>query len=921
MLKKTRLSLAVGAAFSAGLVGFAPSALGQTAPVQPVTGQQLDRVEITGSLIRRSQSETALPVTTINFSELEKLGVTTAEQAVSFIAENQSAQGTSGAVGASTGGASYADLRGLGPQRTLVLVNGQRMVANPNAGLAVDLNSIPMVAIDRIEVLRDGASAIYGSDAIAGVINIIMRKEYQGINVSGQAELPQESGGKRYSASIQGGYGSLAQQGFNVFGGFSYTKQDVLKLTDRDYSASSFILPKGVVGGSGTAFPANYSQVVNGVTTVSSANPTSPNCTPPSTLPISATGAPRTNTCRQDTNRYVDNIPEQDLWSFFGKGSLALGADHVASIEYLRTYNEVLTNVAPTPLTSLTMPAASPFYPGNGVTPITNPNLVTTAPISLGWRTIDAGTRQQRHENTTQRVLGAIEGTVAGWSYKADAFYSDSEVKQIFTDGYVNRSRVLAGLQGTNGTPWLNPFGAQSAAGLGYLTSTKILGEVSKAEGTLWGGGVTASNEIFNLPAGPVSMAVGLNYLSDELTNTYDFSLIRNAQSSGLELATNTEGDRNVWGAVVEFSIPVIKNLDLSLAVRYDDYNDVGSTTNPKVGVRYQALNNLLLRGSYNTGFRAPSMFDLYQSPAVTFTANSYDDPVLCPNGVPVAGADLNRDCGQQFQRKYGGNVNTQPEESTAFTLGFVFDVMQNLSFSVDYWNQEVTGLIGTFPDSAVFAAPAANAAKYVRCSQLSAAERPEITQCNVPSTVDPLAYVYTPTDNLGDMKAQGFDLSVQWRGDATEWGRFGINLSGTYVTKFEQQLEKNGEWYNPLGRYSGELDFPVFRWQSVASVNWAMGAWSATLANRYRSGYRDANEAAVVAPYDDNTVGAYSVWDLVGSWSGVKGLTLSAGVINLFNETPPFSNQGSTFQQGYDPRFTNSLDRRWLLRASYEFK
>ena len=146
MLKKTRLSLAVGAAFSAGLVGFAPSALGQTTAVQPVSGQQLDRVEITGSLIRRSQSETALPVTTVNFSDLEKLGVTTAEQAVTFIAENQSAQGTAGAVGASTGGASYADLRGLGPQRTLVLINGQRMVSNPNAGLAVDLNSIPMVA-------------------------------------------------------------------------------------------------------------------------------------------------------------------------------------------------------------------------------------------------------------------------------------------------------------------------------------------------------------------------------------------------------------------------------------------------------------------------------------------------------------------------------------------------------------------------------------------------------------------------------------------------------------------------------------------------------------------------------------------------------------------------------------------------------
>ena len=426
MLKRTRLSLAVSAALSAGIAGFAPQATAQTTP----QAQQLDRVEVTGSLIRRSQTETALPITTLNFNELEKMGVTTAEQAVAYLAENQSAQGTAGAVGASTGGASYADLRGLGPQRTLVLINGERMVFNPNAGVAVDLNSIPVVAIERIEVLRDGASAIYGTDAIAGVINIITRKEYQGITVNGLVELPEESGGKRYSAAIQGGYGTLAKQGFNIFGGFSYTKQEVLKLVDRDFSKSSFVLDKGVVGGSGTSFPANYSQVVGGVTTVSSTNPALPNCNPPATLPITSTGRPSTTACRQDTNRFVDNYPAQELWSFYGKGSLALGSNHTASLEYFRTYNEVQTNVAPTPLTSLTLGPSSPFYPGNGSTPITNRNLVTTQPISLGWRTIDAGTRSQTHENTTQRVLGAIEGNLAGWSYKADAFYSDAEVNR-----------------------------------------------------------------------------------------------------------------------------------------------------------------------------------------------------------------------------------------------------------------------------------------------------------------------------------------------------------------------------------------------------------------------------------------------------------------------------------------------------------
>jgi iron complex outermembrane receptor protein len=238
--------------------------------------QQLERVEITGSLIKRSQSETSLPVTTISVEELKKAGVTTAEQALSFIAENQSSTNSTNSVGASNGGASNADLRGLGATRTLVLLNGQRVVNNPYLAAAVDLNTIPTVAIQRIEVLRDGASAVYGTDAIAGVINIITRKEYQGISVAGQGTWPQDSGGENYSANLLLGYGSLDKQGWNIFGGFTYTKQEALRAVDRDYTDSGLILDKGLAKTSGTTFPGNYSQSSTGVST----NPTVPNCKP-----------------------------------------------------------------------------------------------------------------------------------------------------------------------------------------------------------------------------------------------------------------------------------------------------------------------------------------------------------------------------------------------------------------------------------------------------------------------------------------------------------------------------------------------------------------------------------------------------------------------------------------------------------------
>ncbi len=428
MLKRTRLSLAVSAAFGAGLVGFAPVSLAQT----PVVTQ--DRVEITGSLIRRSQSETALPVTTIDVEELKKAGVTTAEQALTFVAENQSTVNTTGSVGASNGAASFVDLRGLGPERTLVLLNGQRVVTNPYLGVGVDLNTIPTVAIQRIEVLRDGASAVYGTDAIAGVVNIITRKEYEGISVAGQGTWPSESGGEQYSANILGGFGSLAKQGWNVFGGFTYTKQEELLATDRSYTGTGLILDKGLAKTSGTSFPANYSQSSTGVST----NPSLPNCQPTTSVLVPDVYGP--NSCRYDYTQAIQLIPEQEQWSFFGRGTVALGANNQVFLEYFRAYNEVSTTVAPTPLTGLSMTPNNPFYPGNGANPITNPALNTAAPISVGWRMVPAGPRQQRIENTTDRVMLGLEGSGAGWTYNAVGYYSGSTVDQFFTNGYVERA-------------------------------------------------------------------------------------------------------------------------------------------------------------------------------------------------------------------------------------------------------------------------------------------------------------------------------------------------------------------------------------------------------------------------------------------------------------------------------------------------
>jgi iron complex outermembrane recepter protein len=887
-----------------------------TLPAAAQQQQQLERIEVTGSLIKRSQTETALPVTTISVEELQRAGVTSAEQAMTFIAENQSSVNTSGSVGASNGGSSNVDLRALGEERTLVLLNGQRVVNNPYLGNAVDLNTIPTVAIQRIEVLRDGASAIYGTDAIAGVVNIITRKEYEGFSITGQYNLPQGNGGESYGANLLAGFGSLEKQGWNIFGGVSYSEQKLLASIDRGYTGTGLILDKGMAKTSGTTFPGNYSQSSTGVAT----NPSLSNCNPPRSVLVPDVYGP--NSCRYDYTQQIDLIPEQTQWSFLGRGTLALGANNQLFVEYFYASNEVNTNVAPTPLTGLQMPNTSPYYPGRGITPITDPALDISAPISVGWRTEPAGQRSQKVENDTDRIMLGLVGDGAGWSYNVTGYYSGAEVNQSFTNGYVSRPKFQAGIDGTGGAPFLNPFGGQTAEGSSYLTSSKIIGQVQAIDGDIYGINANAQKEIFKWSDGSVIMALGAEWRKEEVNYTNNFELIRQAASSGLELAEDASGDRDVTALLAEFSVPFLKTMELNVAVRYDDYSDVGSNVSPKVAYRWQALENTLFRASYNQGFRAPTLYDIYSPNSITFTENPWDDPVLCPNGVPVQGADPARDCGQQFQSQQGGNKQLQPETSDSWSVGLVFDIARNASVSVDYWNTKINDTVGFIPETSIFTDPGKYASYYVRCSQLTPAQQVAlVATCGGQNAVDPLAYIVQTQQNLGSIKAQGLDFSVQARSGGTEYGTFNLSMQGTYMLKWEQQLENGGPYYNAVGAYSVDVDLAVSRWKHVIMANWTYGAWGANLFNRFASGYKDQNLTEFGPPYDDNTVGNYSVWDLTGTWQGMKGLTVTAGVQNLFNERAPFSNQGSQFQVGYDPRYASPLGRQYFLRLAYEFK
>jgi len=368
------------------------------------------------------------------------------------------------------------------------------------------------------------------------------------------------------------------------------------------------------------------------------------------------------------------------------------------------------------------------------------------------------------------------------------------------------------------------------------------------------------------------------------------------ASSSGLSGSLSKNGERDIEAVFGELNLPLVKNLEVQLAARFDHYSDAGSTTNPKIGLRYQASDKLVLRGSASTGFRAPTLFEKNAPPSRNDTNDSYDDPILCPGGVPQPGANPLRDCDLQQYKLQGGNENLRPEKSKTFAFGIVLEPLREVTVALDYWNIHLKDKIASLPEQAIFGNYEKYKALFLRNPDGS------------PNAILDL------NDNLGKVKTDGVDVSANarlWRG---AYGELGASFDGTWIHRYDYQNERDGEFINNVGRYADNN--PVFRWKHTATLNWRLGAWGATLSQAYKSGYTDQNSVEAAYRHD---VSSYSLINVSGSYAR-QGWLLTAGVKNLFDREPPFSNQGTLFQKGYDPRYTDPVGRAWYLRGSYTF-
>ena len=910
MFKKTALSRSLVLAFGGTAVLLAS---GVRAQQEPGT-QELQRVEVTGSAIKRIDAETAVPVTILRVDQLKAEGITTVEQVMSRLVSNQSTQGTSQSVGLSTGGASFANLRGLGQNKTLVLLNGRRVANNAIDGSAPDLNMIPFAALDRIEVLRDGASALYGSDAIGGVINFITKRQYQGGSITLGMDSPQHHGANSRNANAGFGFGDLATDRYNVLGFVDYQRQDALRASQRPQ------INERSQKTSTSASPGNYNQ--GGAVQ----NPAFPTCGAPDGIPL---GNGTTDaTCGYLYSRQVDLVPSTERSTAFVKGSLQLTDNHLLGAEYFITHDRNATTIAGVPYSALFVNPGTKYYPGNGVTPAPtvfalnpayrpagSPAAALPGVIKVRWRDTVSGGRQEETSNTQQRFIASLEGGIAGWDYRTAFSYNENKLVDQLVGGYTDGTIITPGVL----TGVINPFGAQDAAGAALIASAAAKGTLFTAKGQVYTVDGQLSRELGDwLGAGrTAAIAVGAEFRSEKFreVGNPDFDTLV-VSSTGFDPATDNEGSRKVYAGYVELNVPLTKELEVTGSVRYDHYSDFGNSTNPKASFKYVPAKQLLVRGSYSTGFRAPSLYEINSPQTYTNTDVNFNDPVRCPGsvnnqppgGAPVAGASKSDNCGVQFLRLQGGNKSLKPETSNNWTLGFVLEPMTDVSASLDFWWIRLKHQIGGLDDSTIFADPAKYAGLFVRAPDGSLST--DGTQC--PGTN--CGYVSDLTQNLGEIRTSGIDLNASYRLRTASVGNFNFNFNGTYVTRYSYQTEEGGEFFNNLAQYAGGVvtGGPVFRWQHTVVVNWGYGQWGAGLVNNFKSHYLDQTPT--------NTVASYTTWDAYGSWKPMKSLGLTVGVRNLFDRAPPFSNQGATFQVGYDPRFADAVGRTYYLRGTYSF-
>jgi iron complex outermembrane recepter protein len=917
----------------------APIVLAQTTPPPPASSLPppiLQTVVVTGTLIARPQAETAEAVTVIQSSTLQNMGIVNVEQALDTVTSDSPEINVASSVGSFSGGGTYANLRGLGSDRTLVLLDGQRLAPNAfnenDTSGAVDLSGIPFSAIQSVQVLREGASALYGSDAIAGVINFITKKNYQGAEVDATFDHPQGPGGGSGDFNFTFGHGDLAADGYNLMITGSYSGQQELRATQRSFTAYAFEPAGGIAL---TNNPGTWPGTIESNPNSSGQNqedwqPGYPDCQ----------GNPFLTTyygvCSYRYGAATDLVPRSHDASGMVAFTKELPANNTLTVQYFYTQSEAIGYSGPEFYFFEMTPQADPTYfpkSGAGLTCETYTSscpapIDLTDPIDAVW-TDPNNSRYSSNINTEQRALVTFSGLNAGWSYAVNLNFTQNANTDGWTGGVPNESVLAPTTDPNTGVNILsnliNPFGPQTAAGQALINSSYVSGDYQLGKMKTWIFSGNASHELgdaFNAGT-PATVALGFDMEGDNFDiGTTPYNLLTEA-ASGLT-ASAVDASRRIQAVFVELDVPVSKSLDLDISDREDRYSDFGTTNNGKVTFRYQPAEFVTFRGAASTGFRAPTLYNLY-SPnflAASTSGNMGNNNPFCAPG------QYNQEwsqatCNTQGLGLFGGNRTLTPETSQNFDFGIVLEPIRNMGITLDYYRILLKNTIGQIPAASIYQNPDGFASSIVTNDQGTLTPTIEESTYCLPYTQPGCGYILLTDENTGQITTDGFDLSVNYI-QHTAIGVFREDLEGTAVTQFRLQQYTGGPVKNLVGWYQGgDLYQPALRWQHELRVDWTSpGAqWGGGLSNRFYSTYIDEFGTGPTNTGPQRTVGAYSVWAAYASYKPVHGLTVLFGIQNLLNTDPPFTNASqNNFAQGYDALFTNPIGRDFYVNLKYEF-
>jgi iron complex outermembrane recepter protein len=928
-------------------------ALGAALAALPALAQQstasadesLQEIIVTGSYIPRTDTETVSPVTIISSQDIANSGLTTVADVVRTLSADNSGTLPTAFSGAFAAGASGIALRGLTVNSTLVLIDGLRAAdyAIPDDGIRdfVDLNSIQIGTIDHIEVLQDGASSVYGADAIGGVVNIILKKQYQGFSANAEVGDSQHGGGFEKHLDFTAGMGDLASDHYNAYISVEYQRDNAIGIGQRGFPYDTYDYtslggtnhnanPDHNSGGSiyGSVTPGTLSVPGNLLSGVPLPGAVSQPLVPcPASAPQYTSPQSGNVYCNQNQALYSDDQPPTEKIGASGRFTAQLNDTTQAylNVSYYQNKSIFPSNAAPygpaqiatsTPNNTLNI-ALPATIPGPGGTPILNPNNPFAAQGNvalINYAFGPLGSEMSETYNHNLRVVMDLSGNWGGWNYDGSAVVNHTWLDYQYV-GFLNFNQLLADV--TNGTYNFIDPSANSPAVLKALAPVDQEIDTSDMDTLV----LRANRTLMQLPGGPLGMALGAEWRYEA---EYDANFNANPviQALGYSQAI---GSRNVASGDVEFDAPLLKSLEITASGRFDHYSDFGNSTTPKFGVKFKPFDAIMLRGTYSQGFRAPSFAENGSSEVEGFIPGFG----FCP-ATPLClahGAD-------PYISSYNlgelttANPNIKPERSHSFTSGLVFEPIKAFSTTIDYYYIKKTNLIASLNQGPAFAQYATNGTLPAGFSAIY--DAPDALHPNAAPRILTIINSYA---NSASEYTDGFDVDLRGHVGLGAAGSFTSDLSVTKIMSFvfEQPGQSNVQFAGLQSPFNLSSGAGTPKWRGKWTNSWNNGPLTLSGIVYYVSGYGMYGQD--VAPYTcldiltsgvtnpgDCHVASFTDVDLTGSYQITKQLQISAAIQNVFDIKPPYD-PANYAGNNYNPTYSQAGIVGRFIRLGVHYK